>query len=73
MASITPRFKVGTTYQTRSKHPRVCTVVDIHTTTNLAGEVVRIGYLTSHDFCGQTVLEHDVCDTTIARGLVQAA
>jgi hypothetical protein len=68
-----PRFKIGTTYKPIGrKHASVCTVVDIYTTTNLAGEIVRVNYVTSHEFCGQTVFEYDVGDTTIARGLLTA-
>lgn len=68
-----PRFKIGTTYKPIGrKHASVCTIVDIHTTTNAAGEIVRIRYVASHEFCGQTVFEYDVGDTTIARGLLTA-
>lgn len=68
-----PRFKIGTTYKPHGKkHASLCTVVDIHTTTNLAGEIVRVSYVTSHEFCGQTVFDYDVCDTTIARSLFAA-
>jgi len=70
---IAPRFKIGTTYQLpRRQHGLVCTIVDIHTTTNAAGEIVRIRYVASHEFCGQTVFDYDVCDTTIARSLFEA-
>ncbi len=63
------RFPIGTEYASRGKHSVVCTVVDQLTTTNSKGEVVRTSYVTSHNFCGQVVLETDVIDTTIARGL----
>lgn len=70
---MNPRFKIGTTYKTHNKkNASLCTVVDIHTTTNAAGEVVRVRYVTSHEFCGRTVLDYDVCDTTIARNLFDA-
>lgn len=68
-----PRFKIGTVYKLpRNQHGLVCTVVDIHTTTNAAGEVVRVSYVTTHEFCGQTVFDYNVCDTTIARSLFAA-
>jgi hypothetical protein len=68
-----PRFKIGTVYKLpRNKHGLVCTIVDIHTTTNAAGDIVRVRYVTSHEFCGQTVFDYDVCDTTIARSLFAA-
>lgn len=64
------RFPIGTQYQSRSGAKCVCTVVDHLTTTNSKGEIVKLGYVTSHQFCGQTVEERDVVDTTIARGLL---
>jgi hypothetical protein len=51
------------------KHPRLCTVEDQLTVTNAAGEVVKTYYKTSHVVMGQKVMEHEVCDTTIARGM----
>lgn len=67
---MTPRFPIGTQFKTGGKHPQLCTVVDILTTRNHAGEVVRISYVATHEFCGQQVKDHTVCDTTIARGLI---
>lgn len=64
------RFPIGTKYATREKVSRVCTVTDQLTTTNAAGEVVRRTYVSAHEFCGQSVVNHDVVDTTIARGLL---
>lgn len=66
----THRFPIGTKYTTRGKHALFCTVVDQLTTTNSQGEVVATSYITSHQFCGQTVTEAGVVDTTIARGLL---
>lgn len=65
-----PKFGFGTKFKTRGKHSRVCTVTDILTTRNYAGEVVRIAYVATHEFCGQTVTDHDVCEVTVARGLI---
>lgn len=48
-------IQVGTKFKTRGKHPRVCTVVDIYTTTNLKGEVVQVEYVAVHEFMGQLV------------------
>ena len=62
-------YTIGTKYMTLGKHPNLCTVVDILTTTNLAGETVKTRYVASHVFCGQTVLDHDVGTVTIARGI----
>ena len=64
------KYPIGTQYRTRGKAPRLCTVVDYHTTTNLAGEIVRERYVSTHQFAGQTVTNSDVVAVTIARGLI---
>jgi hypothetical protein len=64
-----PRFMPGTSFKTGNL---LCTVSDVLTTYNLAGEPVKQRYLATHQFIGQTVTDHDVCETTIARGLVKA-
>ena len=70
-----PRYAIGTkfmpTYQTTNRrvpgaHPH--TIVDIYTTTNARGDVVKIDYLCEHQFCGQKVQSCE-CETTIARGI----
>lgn len=48
----------------------MCTIVDILRTVNLAGECVKLRYVATHEFCGQTVTDHDVLDVTIAKGLI---
>lgn len=62
------RFPIGLQFQhyTDRKGPR--TIVDILTTTNHAGEVVRIEYVTTRDFLGQP-LQETWPDITIARSL----
>lgn len=65
------KYPIGTKFKTRGKAPRVCTVVDYHTTTNLAGEVVKERYVATHEFMGQIVTDYDVCAVTIARGLIE--
>ena len=66
------RFQIGTRYLTRGSNPRkpplVHTVVDVHRTFNSRGELVKLRYVSEHIFCGETIKEFDVCDTTIARG-----
>ncbi len=64
------RFPIGTQYWTRGKYPRLCTVVDHLTVTNLAGQVVSTHYTTQHEFLGQLIQDQNVVDTTIARGLL---
>lgn len=65
------KYPVGTKFKTRGKAPRTCTVVDYLTTTNLAGEVVKVRYVATHEFMGQTITDRDVVATTIALGLIQ--
>lgn len=68
-----PRFMPGTKFvRTNRKHPKTETVEDVITWTNLSGEVVGRRYVCSHIFCGQIVMDRDVLETTIARGLVEA-
>jgi hypothetical protein len=67
------RYKPGTVFKTGGKHPHECTVTDVLTTRNLAGEIVDIRYVATHQFLGQTVADRHVCDVTIARGLVSEA
>lgn len=64
------RFEIGTQYMSSGKHKRVCTVTDQLTVTNSKGEVIKRYYQSKHEFAGQAVYEHDVCDTTIARNLI---
>jgi hypothetical protein len=63
-----PKFPIGHTYVTRGKHPKVCTIVDIWKTYNSMGELVRVRYVTTHEFCGKTVTDYDVVETTVAMG-----
>lgn len=65
------RFAIGTKFRPVRKHAYDCEVVDILTTTNSKGEVVKIRYVATHQFCGQTITDSDVCHSTIARGLVE--
>lgn len=67
----TPRFKIGTTFTPQGrKGAGVHTVTDVLTTRNSKGEVVKIRYEATHEFCGQTLTDTDVLETTIARGLI---
>lgn len=61
---------IGTKYKTRGKHPKICTVVDVLKTYNGAGELVKLRYVSEHDFCGQMVTDSDVVIVTIQRGLI---
>ena len=66
---LTPKYAIGTVFETRGKVKRECVVVDILSTYNYAGELVMIRYVASHQFMGQTVLNRDVVETTITMGL----
>ena len=65
----TARFAIGQRFKTRGKAPRECIVVDILRTYNTAGELVRLRYLTQHEFLGQTITAEDA-ETTIAMGAI---
>lgn len=65
---IAPKFPIGTIYTTRHKHPRQCRVIDVHRTTNHAGELVKVRYVSMHMVMDQEVIEYDVLETTIAMG-----
>lgn len=61
------KFPIGTKYTDRKG--RECVIVDIYTTTNHAGQVVKVRYVAAHKLMGQSVLDHDVCETTIRRAI----
>lgn len=65
-----PRFPLGTRFIPTGKRQEVLTVVDVLRTYNNDGELVRIRYVAAHQLMGQIVLDRDVIETTIARGLV---
>ena len=62
-----PHFPIGTRFTPRGRST-VYTVIDIYTTRNAAGELVRFEYFTEHAFAGLIVTER-VPETTVARGL----
>lgn len=65
-----PRYTIGQQYLfLQSKHPNLCTITEILTTTNSKGEVVKIRYTATHEFAGQVVTDHDVNEVTIAMGI----
>lgn len=67
-----PRFPIGLTFKKKrfpkAKELTEYSILNIYTTRNEAGNIVKIEYLVSHDFCGQRITEL-MCDTTIARAL----
>ena len=68
--TIEQRFEIGTKYKTRGKHPKLCTVIDVLRTYNSKGELVKLRYVSVHEFLGQHVMDYDVVDATIAMGKV---
>lgn len=64
------RFAIGTVFKPVGRYSKICTVSDIHRTYNEAGELVFLRYVAKHEFMGQTVIERDICEATIARGLM---
>lgn len=66
---MTPKYAIGTIFQTRGKSPRICTVTDILRTYNAQNDLVEIRYVAEHQFMGQTVVDRTVNETTIAMGL----
>ena len=65
-----PQFKIGTKFKRNHKN-YVETVIDILTTTNHIGEVVKIVYVSEHDFIGQKIKDYEVPQATIARGILK--
>ncbi len=64
------RFQIGQEFKTRGKHPKICKVIDIWMTYNSKGELVHTRYIATHEFLGQLVTDYDVCETTIAMGVI---
>lgn len=65
------RFEIGTKFvMVGRKDQTEWEVVDILTTTNSKGEVVKIRYSAKKIFCGQELIDNDVLETTIARGFI---
>ena len=56
---------IGKQYLTRGRDPQLCTVVDVHTTFNQKGEIVKVRYVSEHVFLGFIVRDKDVGKTTI--------
>ena len=66
-----PKYPIGLSFvrhYRKDRNPE--TVVDIYTTINSKGEVVKVRYVTEHMFMGQPVRDDDVVAVTIARSLV---
>ena len=66
-----PRYQIGQQFvRYSSKRKDIETIIDIHVTTStLTGEVVKVRYAASHDFMGQSLVDYDICESTIARSI----
>ena len=61
---------IGTQYLPKGrKNAKVCTITECFKTFDSEGNLVRVFYQSKHDFLGQAVINNDVCETTIARGI----
>jgi len=64
------KYPIGTQYLPMGrKNAKVCTVTECFKTFDSKGNLVKTSYQSTHDFLGQAVTNHDVCETTIARGI----
>ena len=66
--TIEPRYSIGQQYTAKNKRKDVCTVIDILSTYNAAGDLVSVKYLCSHMFLGQ-VVKHEEVQATIDMAL----
>jgi hypothetical protein len=64
------KYKIGTVFLTRHRHPRKCTVIDIYRTFNSKNEEVDMKYVTVHETLGQQVRDTNVPETSIQLGTV---
>ena len=66
-------YQIGTIYMDIGKAANLCTITDIHTTINLANDIVKTRYVATHQFLGQTITEADIVAVTVARGIDRLA
>lgn len=72
MTNVQPNYGIGTVYRTRGKNPRDCMVTDVLRTYDAFGNLVKVRYVSIHKCMGQMVTEHDVLETTIKMGVIEA-
>jgi hypothetical protein len=61
-------YSIGTQYTSGGKRKDICTVIDIHKTYDFKGDLVKTRYVSTHEFMGQLVTEHDIPVVSIQRG-----
>lgn len=66
-----PKFQIGMQYMTRGRYPHKCTVIDIHRTYDSTGALIKVRYVTTHEFMGQSVTDYDVPEVSIAMGEIK--
>jgi len=67
------RFLIGTSFiqkNSKGKREDVETIIDIHTTVNSAGGVVKTSYVAKRTFMGQEIVNYDIPKATIARAKI---
>ena len=64
------QISIGTKFKTAGKHPRLCEVVEIHTTRDSCGGLVKVEYVARHEIAGTPVIEHGIPAATIIRGMI---
>jgi hypothetical protein len=63
-------IEIGTKFIRKGyKHPKEEEVIDIHTTYDNDGNVVKVRYVCAHELMGQQVVDYDVPKTTILRAI----
>ena len=63
-------YPIGTKFRpVGRKHGKVCTVTDILKTYNSKNQLVKVRYVATYEFAGQTVTNYDVVHATIFRGI----
>lgn len=65
-----PDDLIGVVFKTRGKAPRTCKVVDVLRTYNSKNELVKVRFVATHDFCGQSITDSDICKATIDMGRI---
>ena len=64
------KYGVGTNFIRKSgkrKNKQVETITDVYRTYNNANELIKIRYVATHEFIGNTITDYDVLETTISR------
>lgn len=69
-----PKFKIGQQFHTsrgKGASPIVHTITDFHRTYNSAGMAVRLRYVATHEFAGQTIEDCNITENSVAMGIAR--